>query len=284
MSAADPRPALWVFSAMTAEVAPLVATLERRGATLRSGRARAIEGVIDGRSVRVVSTGEGRAQALAGVSWVLETLPKAGAVAPKALLVGVAGGLSPGATVGQTLWAGSVHHVVQVVREGAGDRLAGTIRPHAVDAGAAVGGAGILGDLVTVDEVITRPARGAELWEIAGRPPLAAVDMETFHWASALEQAGITWSAVRVISDAAHEELPDYLARCFDPQRGVRRGLVLAHLLRRPASLGALLRLRRRVSAAAETLAAAVIDRLRGGDGVRASGPSPAASSRMVSG
>jgi nucleoside phosphorylase len=113
--------------------------------------------------------------------------------------------------------------------------------------------------LVTSSAPVVSAERRRALAEGAGE--VAAVDMESSAWARAAAQLGVPLVVVRAISDAASEELPDYLPECLGEDGGIRRSAVLARALRRPATVPALLRLRRRVGECADRLAAFLLDR-----------------------
>src|SRR5206468_3724956 len=113
------------------------------------------------------------------------------------------------------------------------------------------------GALFSTDRIIVDPRERSELAaKIADDP--AAVDMESAGWARAASARGIPYIVVRVVSDTADESLPAYLARCYDPEGGIRRGKVLLHALAKPASVPRLLAMRRRVRECGERLSAFV--------------------------
>ena len=102
---------------------------------------------------------------------------------------------------------------------------------------------GIVGPGITVDEVIADPL---EKQRLGDRSDALAVDMESFALLRVARQAGIPAGAVRVISDDATMELPDF-SRAMTPAGRIRpwamaritgeRPLVMARFLRtvRPA-------------------------------------------------
>ena len=93
----------------------------------------------------------------------------------------------------------------------------------------------------------------------------AAADMESSAWARAAAARGIPYLIARAISDRADEDLPEYLGRCVGPDEGIRRSSVVLRALAQPVTIPALLRMRGRVLACAEKLAAFLEDFLSGG-------------------
>ena len=83
----------------------------------------------------------------------------------------------------------------------------------------------------------------------------AVVDLESAAYAEAAIAARIPWLILRAVSDTAAEALPALLNHARDAGGAVRRGRVVAGLLREPSALPRLLGLRRRVAACAEALA-----------------------------
>jgi adenosylhomocysteine nucleosidase len=161
---------------------------------------------------------------------------------------GVAGGLTPDLGVGDLV-------VARRVLDDGGE----TPAPDAGLAGrAAVRPGARGGSFVSVDRPVVTAAGKAAL---AGRvaPSAAVVDMESGAWARAAAAAGIPFLIVRVVSDAADEELPGYLSRCVDEEGGIRRSAVALQALAHPGSIPALLRMRKRVAACSALLADFVV-------------------------
>ena len=65
----------------------------------------------------------------------------------------------------------------------------------------------------------------------------------------------IASATVRVISDAANQDLPLDFNRLMDSDNNLKYGKLTAALLKSPGKIGALLKLQRRTQAAADTLA-----------------------------
>jgi adenosylhomocysteine nucleosidase len=91
-----------------------------------------------------------------------------------------------------------------------------------------------------------------------GAAGTAIVDMESAAWARACADAGVPYVILRAISDTADEDLPGYLALCMDTEGGIRRSAVAWNALLHPASIPALLRMRRRVADCGVSLGAAI--------------------------
>jgi nucleoside phosphorylase len=104
----------------------------------------------------------------------------------------------------------------------------------------------------TVDRVIATAAEKRELWRSTGAD---AVEMESGVVRSLCRDRGIPSATVRVISDTAAEDLPLDFNRLVGADGRLRYARLATALARSPASLPALLRLRRQTRFAAERLA-----------------------------
>ena len=118
--------------------------------------------------------------------------------------------------------------------------------------------------IVSVSAIVATPAAKRAL---AVRSGAGLVDMETHAVAAVAAAAGLPCAAVRVISDAALDELPREVAALARPQSTLRRlGTALGAVGRRPGAALDLWRLyehavidgRTLATALAETCAAAV--------------------------
>ena len=192
--------------------------------------------------VVAASTGDGAAKAARTADRLCERYR------PSLLVgAGVAGALSPDLEVGDIVVAFRV-----VDDAGEAPPPNGVLVVHA----AAKPGAR-QGTLVSVDRPLVTRAEKAGWFARLGPGP-AAVDMESAAWARAAAAHAIPCLIVRVVSDTADEELPGYLSECMDTEGGIRRAAVVGRALARPASIPALLRMRRRVHAQSVRLAAFV--------------------------
>ena len=112
--------------------------------------------------------------------------------------------------------------------------------------------------IVTVDAVVATRAGKRDLRETTGA---AVVDMETHGVASVASAAGVPCLSVRVVSDAADDELPADVARLVIPQSPLRRaGAALAAIGRQPATAATLWRLWENSVVDGRTLATALAE------------------------
>ena len=233
-----------VVAALAEELAPLA---RRLAAPRRLAAARtmdAVEGRLAGATLRLIATGAGGVRARAGLR---RALAGDAAGCERLILLGVAGGLDP------RLATAEVVRVGRVVSLRADAAAGGAPAEHRV-AGDASGVA------LTVDRIVADAAEKQALWQSLGRPGAAVVDMESFHWIATLAELPTAppHIVLRAVSDTAAVSLPSFLPLCVGPGGEISRVRVAARTLTRPRSLGALMRLRRDVRAAAERLADAV--------------------------
>ena len=133
---------------------------------------------------------------------------------------GFAGGLDPGLVRGTVVQPGSV----------CGE--AGEPTLHLAECGSGPDAAGPL--IITIDRIAGTTAEKAALAAATGG---ALVDMETLAVAEVARRAGIACHGIRVVSDAATDELPPDVGRLVQPQSTARRvGPLLGMLGRRPRS------------------------------------------------
>jgi hypothetical protein len=100
--------------------------------------------------------------------------------------------------------------------------------------------------------VATTAAEKAALWRKTGAD---VVEMESEVIRRLCEERGIPSGTVRVILDAAGEDLPLDFNRLLTADHKIHPGKLAAALIRSPGKVGALLQFRRRIRAAAESLA-----------------------------
>lgn len=146
------------------------------------------------------------------------------------LSTGLGGGLDPALPVGAVVVDGDAALVDQLLAA-----LAAAIRAPITGQDAIA--AGISG------KAALRQATGA-----------AVVDMESHVAARVAHRSGVPFAAIRVISDAANEELPPAALVGMRPDGGIALGAVLASLARRPAQLPALIRTGRHAGLAHKAL------------------------------
>jgi len=113
------------------------------------------------------------------------------------------------------------------------------------------------GRIVTVDRIVRTPAEKAALAAATGA---TVVDMETLAVAEVAREAGLPCLSIRVISDAAGDELPPDVTRLVAPQSGLRRaGSLLGMIGRRPRAALDLWQLWERAVVDGRTLAEALV-------------------------
>lgn len=117
------------------------------------------------------------------------------------------------------------------------------------------------GAIVTVDRVATVAGEKRRIAESSGA---RLVDMETYAVAAAARAASLRCAAVRVISDAAEDDLPREVDALVRPQSEWRRmGAAVGAVIRRPRAAVDLWRLYERAVADGRALAAAVAELCR---------------------
>ncbi|WP_202920917.1 phosphorylase family protein [Urbifossiella limnaea] len=146
-------------------------------------------------------------------------------------------------------------------------RLVDEVRPDrviaagfcgALDPGLKVGDIVVSPRIVTVDRIVGPPGEKAALRASAGAD---AVDMESAAVEEACRERGVSFFAVRAVSDTADAELSPELVRLLSGGT-VSVPRVLLALVRRPALLPEFLRLGRDTATAAGTLARALVAKL----------------------
>lgn len=193
------------------------------------------EGEVNGGRAVAAVTGVGRVRAVARLDVVLEQHRPA-----VVLHVGFAGGLDPKLAAGEVLRFG------QVINE----------RGGVIDLDHGAGAT-----LLTVDRMVDSVEGKRELFARYGA---AAVDMESFAVAQRLREVGIPLIAMRGISDGAGFALPARAVEWVKADGSAALGPVLRYFAGHPHQLPMLLGLRRQARLAAENLAQAVSQVVRG--------------------
>lgn len=112
--------------------------------------------------------------------------------------------------------------------------------------------------LVTVDAIVRTAAEKHAMADATGA---TIVDMETLAVADVARQAGLPCHGLRVISDAAGDELPADIGRLLKPQSATRKvGAVLGLLSRRPRAAMDLWHLWERAVVDGRTLSDALVE------------------------
>jgi adenosylhomocysteine nucleosidase len=211
----------------------------------RVHRLRAWRGRLGGREVVMAATGDGAAAAAAGLAALLAE------IRPHRLLVlGVAGGLTPG------LRSGSLVAARQVVADEG--QAAALQPPDAAWLAQAVAAGAEAGTVVSTRRILGGAAAKRAALARTVPPPLAAtVDLESASYAAVAAAGQVPYLVVRAVLDPVEEALPlDFEACRLSGGGGVSNARVVLRALARPRSFAALWRLRGRVRAAAGSLAA----------------------------
>jgi adenosylhomocysteine nucleosidase len=224
------RHSTFIVTALPEELSPVRSRL-REAASERIHGIRVWRGRLGSANVALACTGDGNRAAEAGTAAVLE-----GVQSEILIGAGVAGALTPGLAVGQIVYG-------ERILDGSG-ALAG---PEAAWAARARRAGAEPALLRTVDRILCQPEERAALARAAGTSTPAAVDLESASWARAAARSGVSFLALRAISDGAEEPLPGILARCQEPGGPIRRVCVLRGMVSRPGDVKDLLALRRRV-------------------------------------
>jgi hypothetical protein len=110
---------------------------------------------------------------------------------------------------------------------------------------------------VTVDRVASTGREKADFASRGASGDVDALDMETAGWLAAAGGGSPGFPpglVVRVVSDAAEEEIPDFVAAAASAD-GLDRRRIALHALTHPSAVGKLLAMRRRARFCAERLA-----------------------------
>jgi adenosylhomocysteine nucleosidase len=226
-----------VVAALREELAGLEARLGAR-ATARAGDLIILSGTLAGRAVTVASTGDGPIRAARGLAALLAATEPA-----ELWVVGLGGGLSPGLELADLVASAEV-------REGA--------RGEPVRAPLPLPSGLTPGTVVTLDRIVSLARDKRSVWEEAGCPAPAVVDLESAAYVRVATAAGVPWCVVRAVSDPTEEDLPLDFESFRDEEGGLQRSRIARHAAMRPAVLRQLLRLRTVVASCAERLADAL--------------------------
>lgn len=159
---------------------------------------------------------------------------------PKAVIVvGFAGGLDPALSVGSIVVGERI-----IDEAGASIPLAPFFLNDA-----------IVGPLLSVRELVESPERKKTLFDQTGA---RAVDMESAGIAAACQQAGISVSVIRAISDDAMQSLPRIFTSFMKPNGDIAILKAIWLILTRPALWPVLARVGQNAALAAQSLSAAL--------------------------
>jgi adenosylhomocysteine nucleosidase len=209
-----------------------VTVIRGHGLSVRQGRLHA-------RQIALVESGPGRQRAARATHALLDAHRP-----PRIISAGFAGGLDPALRRGEL-----------VLAEGIVD-CHGRVEPMPIATTAPVAPPALpyhVGRLLAVDRVIRLPA---EKQELGVKHQALACDMESLAVAEVCRERGVPCTAVRVISDAADEELPADIEKLLaQATTAARWGAAFASIFRRPSVVLDLLRLQRRAVEASDRLA-----------------------------
>ena len=229
-----------VVAALQREIAPLWRR-SRPQSRIATSSGRFIRTRLGGRPAVLGWTGDGGRAAAEGLRALL-----ARQAVSRLIVLGVAGGLSPELAAGQVV-------VASEIRDASG--AAPPPDEHLSRQALATNDA-IPGLLFTSQRILSRRRDKADAWQRLGKPRVATVDLETAVWARIAAERHLPFVAIRAVSDAAEEDLPLDFERYRDAHGRLRQSRVALAAAARPALIGALRRLQKRVDAGAERLAA----------------------------
>jgi adenosylhomocysteine nucleosidase len=230
-----------IVAALPIELAPLIDRLAHVR-KYSNERRTIVEGTIANKIVVLAAAGPGqvRAEALAKVLL-------AGHRPQWLIAAGFAGSLVPGLGRNATVLPGRL-----VNSAGAAIEVSVSVNANTGDPGSFRAGS-----LVTVDHIVRTAKEKAKLHTSTGAD---LVDMESFAVARLCGERGVRFLCVRVISDDAKTDLPPELLTLVGPTGGYRIGAAVGALMRNPARLGTMLRLRDHAEQAADRLAKALLE------------------------
>lgn len=241
------RPVTAIVAAMAEELSPLLRGLKNTRRDRRAGLA-LTTGTLEDHPVVAVCTGEGETAAERGVATLLDER-----LADRMVIIGVSGGLCP------SLEPGSLIAGRSVMRDGIAAPgpdtalLSAVLRLDGVTEGT----------LVTTREIlVTASSKADALRTVEGDGP-AAVDLETYGYATAAARTGIPWVAVRAICDTASEDLPLDFNQFVGEDGRIRRERVALHAMRHPSLIPGLRHMQSRLSLCADRLGKLVAEILR---------------------
>lgn len=110
----------------------------------------------------------------------------------------------------------------------------------------------VTGRLLTLDRIV-RTAEEKRSWH--ERTGAVAVDMESYAVAELCRSMNLRWIGLRVVTDAADEELPPEILTISGPTGAFRLGATIGALWNRPSAVKDLLKLREAAQNASEKIA-----------------------------
>lgn len=117
--------------------------------------------------------------------------------------------------------------------------------------------------ITTAEKVVGTPAEKAALFKATGKP---MVDMESSHVAAIAAELDIPLMVIRAVSDTAEDEMPAFLAKGYDQQKGKKTPwLMTKHLITHPGDFKKLKALLNSWQPVRNKLTEAVVKELSGG-------------------
>jgi nucleoside phosphorylase len=193
----------------------------------------------DARVIRGVVTGDGAGRARAGLEAALRE-----AEPTIVVVIGLAGGLSPDAASG-ALFVG------RRILDATAPDFEVAAHPLPLNNARAA-------DVASAPAIVGLASDKADLWRQLGSPSPALVDLESATYARVATERGLPIAVLRVVSDAADEDLPPAIAASVDAWGSVRPLRVALTSALRPTTWPQLAALGRRLQLGAEALARAL--------------------------
>lgn len=179
-----------------------------------------------GAAAKILLTGIGRRNAEKAIRKALESgLPRC------VLSCGFAGGLNPELRAGDVIFSADKSFLMSSALAAAGARAA---------------------RFYCADRIASTAEEKQRLWQCTGAD---AVEMESEVIRAVCQEHHIPSATVRVISDAADEDLPLDFNRFLTVEHRLRRGKLALAVLKSPGKIAAMLTLQQRTRAAAQRLA-----------------------------
>ncbi len=225
------------LAAMRFEVGALMRRVEGARKARDTGLGRTVSGSIGGRPVLVAVSGVG-ARAARTAAEACVDLARQGRCS-RVVWLGIAGALSPGLRVGDLVVATSVTAAEERhwVRRRPRRHPDAAPQPIALDrdlATSAVSAGCAEAVVVSTSRPVVTPDQRQRLWQQAGSPDRAAVDMESYEAARVFHAAGLPFAVVRAVSDTAEDDLPMALTDAVTAEGGISTPRLAFALLRRP--------------------------------------------------
>jgi len=234
-----PSEPIAIVAPQAEELRPLLRRLASRSPLGVPRSTRAWSGWLAGQPVVAAEVGVGPTLAAAGLDAVLAAGPVRGVV-----VIGVAGGLDPGLTVGTVIACHRVLDASGPIPPPDQDRLGRLLDHEGIFSGVAFQAPHVIG---TVDA--KRHARAA-----IDQPNLV-VDLESATLGRIAAERALPYLVVRAVSDGADDALPEIVLAAQRQDGSIDRSRIVRHAVTHPGDAIRLSRLGRRVRRCAHALA-----------------------------